>query len=230
MIPEKTIFKFTRVVVTTSITVFLLNSSFVKSDYYARADDDDSDLGQPTSRGSGQGRNPCSEWLIALTPGLGNLDSRQGCNVKLTAERGYTSVNTPTLWFHVPKTASLDAKFVLIDNGYEIQKYYCKLPPSSGIVGFRIPAKNLDRNNVYRWEFSILKGLDRSDPNPKAGGKIEFSTQASSFWYDEINTIAEERMKANATEFEQTWISKLDSVGLNNISSAPIVGYCEIEN
>jgi len=202
---------------------FKINS--VKTVGYVRAADEDADLGRPTSRSSGQGRNPCLEELIALVPGDGNITASQKC-VQSDAALAYTSVSEPTFWIYVPTTKVKKAEFVLIDNDHEIKNYVCKLPEKSGIVGFSLKQYKIEPENVYRWQFSILKKQNKPSENPKVGGKIKLISSMNDLWYDNIDSIAKKRLESDKNNLKNQWSELLDSAGLQQISDLPIAGYC----
>ncbi|NJM22739.1 MAG: DUF928 domain-containing protein [Richelia sp. SL_2_1] len=189
---------------------------------------EDSDLGRPRRRVSGKGRNPCSDILIALVPGSGNVDPEIKCNVKSNADLAYTSDPKPTFWIHVPKSKTRDARFVLIDNNRSIAKYFCKLPEKfeSGVVGFQLPVSKLEAGNVYQWEFSILNNRKHPTENPTAGGKISLDLQANNPWYNRITSLANQRLKADSPSLKSQWSNLLSPVGLNKVGDFPLVGQC----
>jgi Domain of Unknown Function (DUF928) len=228
--------KMSRTIISLSIQSFLVLSSLivifglqmltVHFSGYAKADDEDADLGRPATRSSGQGRNPCPDELIALVPGDGNIVASQECGIPSNSTLAETSVADPTFWIYVPPTRIKKAEFVLIDNKQGIATYNCRLPEKPGIVGFHLEKYKIIPGNVYRWQFSVIKKISRPTENTAVQGKIKLTSSMNSYWYDDVNSIAESRLRNEQINMSDKWHRLLGSAGLQEMSSLPIVGYC----
>jgi len=205
-----------------------------------------SNLGAPGEREAAATRDSCPPHqpkppLTALIPAT---------NV------GLTTSDRPTFWFYVPYPPTLQppVEFVLYgtDNN-EIYKTTFRLQNTPGIVSLNLPktVPPLESGKRYSWRFSFLcnsakpdeirsvKGwVKRDTPNPKLQRQLEAATPhdrialyaANGFWYDTLSAIAQLiRTYPQDSALSADWASVLQSVGLDEITSAPIVACCTRE-
>lgn len=169
---------------------------------------------------------------------------------------GLTVSDRPTFWFYVPYPPTLQrpVEFVLYGkNNDEVYKTSFQLQNTPGIVSLSLPetVPPLESGKKYRWRFSFLCNLanraetrfvegwvQRDTPSPALQRQLEATSMrdrialyaANGFWYDTLSAIAQliRNSPPDAT-LPANWASVLQSVGLGNITSAPIVACCTRE-
>jgi peptidoglycan hydrolase-like protein with peptidoglycan-binding domain len=206
-----------------------------------------SNEGAPGNREAAATRAPCP-----------NLEGKPPLTALIPATYiGLTTSDRPTFWFYVPYSPKLQrpVEFVLYgtDNNNEIYKTTLRLQNTPGIVSLNLPetVPPLESGKKYKWRFSFLCNLaDRAEirsvegwvkrvtPNPKLQRQLESAAPrsrialyaANGFWYDTLSAIAQlRRTSPQDATLAANWASMLQSVGLDEITSAPIVACCTRE-
>jgi hypothetical protein len=206
-------------------------------------------VGAPTGRRrGGSSRGVCKKYesLTALVPVAGE------------SVWGLTSAERPTFWFFVPEalTANLPIEFVLQD---EADNYIYKTTVRgsemrSGIVSLSVPPTiaPLEIGKPYRWTFSLY--CDRNKPSasvfvqgsiqrvplaPTLQRQLETAMPrerinlyaANGIWHDALTNLAQLRQtNPEDAALIADWESLLKSVGLEAITTEPIVQCCTLEN
>ena len=211
---------------------------------------EDSDLGRPTDMTEGIGRGSgtedsnrsCLNQLIALVPVKDGAQLHEGenCNSPNSsiteAALAYTSISMSNVWVYIPEAytdRNMSAELALIDNRREIERWNVPLPSSAGVICVPIPY-TLESDNAYRWRFQVStnSGSTRASENPQVSGLIVYSTQADTYWYDDVARLdaiqqndggAVNPSSAGNTE---EWRQLLNENGLGAIASAPIASGC----
>lgn len=165
---------------------------------------------------------------------------------------GLTTSEKPTFWFYVPYTQDLansSAEFILQDSaGTNIYEHAIALPPEPSVIGISLPENvtSLEVGKTYRWYLKVrckqettsvplyVEGdiqrinLDSrvmqqlsaaSDPRQKI---IIYAKEG--IWFDALTMLAQIRLSNyNDASIKEDWQSLLQSVNLDNISTAPLV-------
>lgn len=179
---------------------------------------------------------------------------------KTTHVWGLTVAEYPAFWFYVPysRMSVRSVEFVLQDRAdNEVYQTPVTPPETPGVISLRLPstAAPLEIGKLYHWYFKIYcnsaKTSDPVDPVfvegwvQRAVLSPTFESQlaaaipqqrstlyaANGIWYDALTSLAEFRLvdPENAA-LTADWADLLQSVGLNNVVSAPIVQCCAPEN
>ena len=215
------------------------------------------DNGTPTGRREGAaGRGNCAteSRLTALVPAFEKTLADDGG--KATYVWGKTIAEYPTFWFYVPySSASLrSVEFVLQDGEDDVYRSPVTLPQTPGIVSFRLPPKAtpLEVGKMYRWFFKVNVSCDRQQPsnvkdyvegwvqrvglNSRVTHQLETATPqqriaiyaANGIWHEALSAIAD--LGGTETTIKAYWTELLQSAGLSDIASKPIVQCCNLEN
>lgn len=217
------------------------------------------DNGTPTGRRKGAaGRGNCAteSRLTALVPTFEKTLPENGG--KVTYVWGKTIAEYPTFWFYVPylSTSLRSVEFVLQDGEDDIYRSPVTLPKTPGIVSFRLPstAKPLEVGKMYRWFFKVnvscapkqlsnanyqdyVEGwVQRVELNSRMTHQLETATPqqqiaiyaANGIWHEALNAIAD--LDGAETTVKNYWTELLQSAGLSDIASKPIVQCCNLEN
>ncbi|HIK31228.1 MAG TPA: DUF928 domain-containing protein [Oscillatoriales cyanobacterium M59_W2019_021] len=206
------------------------------------------DRGTPTGRSrGGASRDPLcgisGEPLTALVPSTPGERLLEIVWARTVADR-------PTFWFYVPYNLApnLPVEFILEDDGNNVL-YQSKfeVESSPGIVRFTLPdsVDPLELDRLYRWSFKVychptspvfVRGwVERITLESELQGELETATPreqialfaANGIWYDAIANLAALRhSQPEDTELLADWNSLLESVGLQEIASEPIVECC----
>jgi peptidoglycan hydrolase-like protein with peptidoglycan-binding domain len=191
------------------------------------------------------------------TPSCPNVESKPPLTALIPATHvGITASDRPTFWFYVPYPPTLQrpVEFVLYGkNDEEVYKTTFQLQDTPGIVSLNLPetVPPLESGKRYSWRFSFLCNLAKPDeirsvegwvkrdtPNPKLQRQLEAATPrdrialyaANGFWYDTLSAIAQlSRTSPQDGTLTADWASVLQSVGLDEITSAPLVACCTRE-
>lgn len=162
---------------------------------------------------------------------------------------GLTVAPKPTFLFRVSKTSVEEAQFNLFNETGEEMIYSKTFPLTNtgNVISFTLPddAPALEVGKEYQWEVVVNCDPDDSASNPRvrmAIKRVEPSSMASKLaqaqpnehpdlyaqegiWIDALSTLAKLRMKnVNDPELTEEWTSLLESVGLKEIASLPVIG------
>ena len=160
---------------------------------------------------------------------------------------GLTTAPNPTFWFYVPYLPTLAAEFVLQDAaGQTVYQTPVTLSGPPGVVSLSLPstASPLEIGKRYHWYFNIycqpqqppvfVDGwIKRDSLNPALKSQLHKATPtqrvalfaAKGIWYDALTASAELRR----TDPKHTdWAALLQTVGLDNIASEPMVKCCQL--
>ncbi|WP_445632880.1 DUF928 domain-containing protein [Nostoc sp. DSM 114161] len=163
---------------------------------------------------------------------------------------GLTFAERPTFYWYVPETAVQTARFSLLDGEDIVYETNLKLPNQSGIIGFTLPkeAPSLKVGKQYRWYMGIPCGSDelaeeiaingwveRIEPTPDLSKQIATTNPkqlsqvyaTSGIWYEAVHTLVQQRL-ANPSDrtVMANWQALLESVGLEDLVSKPLVDIC----
>lgn len=183
--------------------------------------------------------------LTALVPTYELTDSTGSTRSALVFS--LTSVERPTLWFHVPFQSPHTATFVLNDQtGNLVYESEVELPESPGIVSLSLPATApaLAAGEPYQWFFKVycqsppplafVEGwLQREELSPAMAAQLAPITPrervefygANGFWQDALTTAATLHQNGDITS---GWVELLQAVGLEDLADKPVV-CCQIE-
>ncbi|MBD2164953.1 DUF928 domain-containing protein [Calothrix membranacea FACHB-236] len=158
---------------------------------------------------------------------------------------GLTTISHPTFWFYVPATNTAMAEFVLQNEaGQTVYQSPVLLSGTPGVVSLSLPstATALKIGDRYHWYFNIYCNpqqppvfvdgwIKRIEPNTALKSQLEKATPKQrvtlyanhGIWYDLVTALAELR---RLDPKRNDWANILQSVGLNDIASEPIVDCC----
>jgi len=178
--------------------------------------------------------------LTALVPIYGSPDSG--------LVLGTTTASHPTFWFYVPDSPAVEAEFVLQDKASQtIYQSPVLLSKTPGVVSLSLPshATPLEIGKLYHWYFNIycqpqqppvfVDGwIKRDSLNSNLKNQLEKATPkqriallaANGIWYDTLTAAAELSTDPKRT----TWVALLRTVGLDNISTEPVVDCCHFKS
>ena len=217
------------------------------------------DNGTPTGRRKGAaGRGNCAlaQPLTALVPAMEKTLNEGGG--KITYVWGKTIAEHPTFWFYVPysHTSLRSVEFVIQDGENDVYRTPLKLPTMPGVVSFRLPstAPPLKIGKMYHWFFKIKINCDSQNSsdvkeyvegwvqrvklNPNLTSQLKAATQrqrialyaTNGIWHEALTTLADLRLvNTEDTMLKDNWSDLLQSVGLSDIASKPIVQCCTSE-
>ena len=182
-------------------------------------------------------RGPCENTDYPFTPILPVIPKSEFS--------GYTLTGHPSFWFYIPyKTSSVSSgKFSLEDEeGNTFYRSFVKLPNTPGFVSVSIPTagKPLEKNKVYRWNFTLsCTSPDQEQPPQSrhtgiiqrvdmpaletqlktATGKKRLNLyMENKIWYDAPTDLA------TSKDFSQDWGNLLEAMGLEQIAREAIAG------
>ena len=196
---------------------------------------------QPTDTAGGASRgNGCPQEVTNVG----------GCVVPLmpTTQTGLTVAERPTFLAYIPETAAKELFFSLVDDNNQ-NHYQTKiaLNGKSGIVSFQLPetAPALETGKNYKWTFIIIgeQGLRpdspgvqgsirRVQPNSALASQLDHKALVeraalygkNGIWYDTVANLAEaRRSQPNDPNLAVTWQKLLNSVGLQDIATQPLL-------
>ncbi|BAY65785.1 hypothetical protein NIES22_58920 [Calothrix brevissima NIES-22] len=205
-------------------------------------------LGAPGNRTAG-GKRGCSvmteqlatgeeKQLTALVPVYGSANPQ--------VVFGLTTLSHPTFWFYVPYVTTANAEFSLQNEaGETVYKKPVSLSGKPGIIKLSVPSKDysLEIGKRYHWYLDVY--CDRQQPPVYVDGwikRVELNATAKNqlnkatlnqraaiystngIWYDYLTTSAELHRQDPK---QNNWSKILQSIGLNNITSEPLVDCCQ---
>lgn len=198
-------------------------------------------VGSPGKRSDGGARTGCggnlSKPLTALVP----IDSPQTSGLVF----GVTTVERPTFWFDLPYQAATTGTFQLRDEQKQIiYETSLTLPGAPGVIHVTLPdtAPSLAVGKPYHWYFKVSCGsgtdfvdgwIQRKPLNAKLQKQLEQATLTersrlysnNGIWFEALTTAAELRRRDPKSN---EWATLLKAVGLEEITSAPIVDCCNM--
>lgn len=208
------------------------------------------DLGAPGQRSDGAGSRGCGTLaqaptlspdtpLTAIVPVYESADS--------TVVFGMTRAEHPTLWVYTPYGPPHTARFVLLTQaGEPIHEANVELPESPGVISLSLPATlpPLEPDEPYHWFFNIycqsppplafVEGWLQRNVLPvdvesqltqlSLREQIQYYA-ANGLWHDALTTAA---ALHDGDSHDSSWSELIQSVGLENLVSEPIVECCQI--
>ena len=165
--------------------------------------------------------------------------------VTRTSHYGLTASNRPSIFLHIPQSTVQEVFFSLKDedNNHLFQTRFA-IPSSSGIVRFDLPdtAPELNPDMEYKWSFVLLCNNRLRPDSPRLEGWMQFKDdpdlieqvatmglleQATLYgergiWFDTLTALADYRQ--SQPNGWGTWAEFLESVGLTEIATEPLVG------
>lgn len=160
---------------------------------------------------------------------------------------GVTTASHPTFWFYVPDVSVAEAEFVLQDRaGQTIYQSPVLLSKTPGVVRLSLPpdATPLKVGKLYHWYFNLycqsqqppvfVDGWIKRDSLNALKNQLETATlkqriallAANGIWYDALTAAAELSTDPKRSD----WVALLQTVGLNGISSEPVVDCCHFKS
>jgi hypothetical protein len=158
---------------------------------------------------------------------------------------GLTSLSHPTFWIYVPYVTTASAEFKLQNEaGETIYKRPVTFTGKPGIVSLTLPstAVSLETGKRYLWYFDVYCSpqqppvyvggwIKRVELNATVRNQLEKATPkeraaiygTNGIWYDYLTASAELR---RLDPKRNDWANILQSIGLSNIASEPIVDCC----
>jgi len=164
---------------------------------------------------------------------------------------GLTTAKQPSFFFYIPEVATQKAEFVLdtVENGKrkQVVAFQVALAGQPGVFKLTLPpdAPSLNVNQDYFWAFSILCQSQGTLRDPLVSGKVrrvqvdatlaaqldqataleKVSLYArSGIWYEAITQLASLRQtQPNDSQLSQAWQTLLQSVGLQDVATAPLL-------
>jgi len=160
-------------------------------------------------------------------------------------EKTLTTAANPTFFVYVPETNGKSAEFLVVDDNWQVvYEKTLQLPSGSGVVQVKLPetAPPLEIGKNYYWQLAILCDGDQGIDDEFVGGTIARTSlprdlmalleelspleQAELYaeqriWQDALTVMAQSR-----SGHEKEWKELLKSVGLENISSEPLLDCC----
>lgn len=215
------------------------------------------DNGAPTGRRKGAaGRGDKCAFSPPLTALVPQFESEQGGR-KATYVWGKTTAEYPTFWFYVPaQTSLISAQFVLQDGEDDVYRTPVTLPKTPGIVSIRLPSTvmPLKVGKMYQWflklniscaspelfnvKDSVEGWVKRVTLNSNLVNQLKTATPqqrialyaANGIWYEALTSLAELRsVDTSNALIQNNWTDLLQSVGLNDVASEPIVQCCTFD-
>ncbi|MEH1869189.1 MAG: DUF928 domain-containing protein [Nostoc sp.] len=193
---------------------------------------------QTTAGGGSRGGSRSLEGKETLTPLMPPI------------KLGLTLAERPTFYWFVPQMPGQTAHFSLLEDNRIFYETTFKLPNESGIIGFTLPTKapSLEVGKKYHWYMSIASSseeladeisvegwVERIQPtadllkqiartNPKQLSQV-YAT--SGIWYEVLDTLVKQRLtEPSDRTVMANWQALLESVGLNNLVSKPLLNSC----
>lgn len=211
------------------------------------------DKGAPIGRRRGAaGRGNClavNPPLTALVPAAGTLP--------VSNVWGLTVTKHPTFWFYVPysDTSASSGEFVLQDEAdNDVYRALITLPERPGVVSLRLPSTSapLELGKLYHWYFKVncdqqatsgpvfVEGwVQRVTPSPTLESQLAAATPqqqvalyaANGIWHEALTSLAKLRqVNPEDTALTTDWAELLQSAGLGELASAPMVQCCTPKN
>lgn len=209
----------------------------------------------PGNRGGGGGRGcgPNSQPTTALIPTQKRIlnGNPEATTVQVW---GTTLSERPTFWFDVPDERSTikSVEFVLQDNtDQDLYRSGIVLPETPGIVNIKLPetVTALKAGALYHWFLNItfdcpsdgsvtrqINGwVQRVAPDSKLTQLLKNATPAqqailyakNGIWFDALTTLGDlRRSKPKDLSAIENWNRLLQSIGLENLKTQPIVNCC----
>ncbi len=202
-----------------------------------------SDAGRPRRRQGGGSRGFC---LIADKPPLTALVP--------DSSTGFTLAQSPSFWFYLPYdlTERHSVEFVLKDGQDNLvhRKTLAGNQTAAGIVNLRLPASVvLEMNQTYEWyllvqcdagnpeRFVFVNGAIQRLERPELQQKLATLTldahadlyAAENLWYDALDSSATRLRDTPSNKVRKNWRTLLQSIGLGNLESQPILSCCVVE-
>lgn len=189
--------------------------------------------------------------LTALAPFEGHIASKQTNKSGIGAIGGLTTSERPNFWFYIPYTTqnlpNLSAEFSLQDsNGTDIHRIKPDLPANPGIISISLPnTVSLETGENYRWYLKVrcspqtaslpvyVEGyIYRINLDPRITQQLNAASDRQQkstiyakegIWFDALNMLSQTPQSSQNTSVKEDWQSLLQSVNLDNISTAPLV-------
>ena len=161
------------------------------------------------------------------------------------SSRGLTVEGHPTFFVYIPPTSAPQAYFIIKDTTTDLEVYQTMFPltQTSGILGIPLPdsVPPLAVGKTYRWFVGLLckpsqtdlpwveGSIERIEPNGELKTNASLEEQAISYgalgiWYDTIDRVIQLRQQQPNNEvLGITWSELLDSVGLGEIATQPML-------
>lgn len=152
---------------------------------------------------------------------------------------GNTLSAAPTFWFYVPYTTdeveSGEFSVLTEDESDRVYKTTFKLPDQPGFVSITLPeTAGLQEEAYYHWYLELNCAADsdaraaltvdgwvqRIPSTPELEDEIE--SLSSDVWYDSLDRLAQQLQ--NGTGARPAWDALLSSVGLDELTEAPVIG------
>lgn len=155
----------------------------------------------------------------------------------------------PTFLVHMTQPPVKNAEFIVQkQNGDEVFAEKIALTDNAGILSMTLPAsaKPLEVGQLYHWSFSVVCDpndnsanivvdgwVKRIEQDPALAAQLKKASERdravlyaqAEIWTDALSTLAELRKaKPNDLQVEDDWKSLLESVNLNTLASATIIG------
>lgn len=160
-----------------------------------------------------------------------------------------TVAQKPTFFFRVSKTSVQEAKFNLLNEKGDTIIYDQTFPLTNtgDVMSFTLPddAPALEIGKEYQWELVVNCDPDDPSGNPRVRTAIKRVEPSAilvnklaqsqlnerpdvyaqeGIWIDALSTLAQLRVaNPNDLELQEEWTSLLDSVGLKEIATTPIM-------
>ena len=210
-------------------------------------------IGSPGQRRGGGSRGclsktthntkPRNNVLIALAPEYS----------KSQVILGLTAKERPTFWFYIPYDPSLVYAELGLEDELNEDTYKVVSTKTPGIIGVPLPSISspLQIGKQYRWNFNIyckqddgflasVEGNVQFQPlNSALANKLKYATPheqaliyaANGIWYEALTILANlHRLPKQNAQLSQDWSNLLESVGLQNLASEPIIDCCQSQN
>ncbi|BAZ30229.1 hypothetical protein NIES4074_26850 [Cylindrospermum sp. NIES-4074] len=200
--------------------------------------------GTPNTTAGGASRGSCDEKL--------NKGKKLITPLIPQDNLGLTFSERPTFYWFLRRITAQNADFSLIDaKGKAVYRTSFILPRKPGIIGFTLPVKapELKVGERYHWYMGISCGLkdiedklivvegwvERIDPTPDLLQKLKNTNPnkisevyaKSGIWHEAVNTLVQQRcISPKDKTVLGNWKALLESVGLKNVVSEPLVNSC----
>jgi len=155
----------------------------------------------------------------------------------------------PTFLVHITQPSVKNAEFVVLnEKGELVADEKIALTGNPGILSMTLPAssKPLEVGQLYHWSFSVICDpgdsganivvdgwVKRIEQDPTLAAQLQKASERdraalyaqAEIWTDALSTLAELRKaKPNDPQVADDWKSLLESVNLNTLASATIIG------
>ncbi|MBD2438953.1 DUF928 domain-containing protein [Nostoc sp. FACHB-110] len=160
---------------------------------------------------------------------------------------GLTLAERPSFYWFVSPNSIQTGEFSLLDGDDIVYSTTVKLPDKPGIMGFTLPsnAPSLKVGEQYHWYFAIACSLEDTGKQTTIDGWVEriqttpaLSKQLAStnpkqlsqvyasagIWHEALQILVQQRLtNPSDRTVIVNWRAFLDSVGLNNLVSQPLI-------